>query len=305
MFFKKQSPTSLKTYTCLTKEEINTLQLKAKASQSSFYESLRSSNENMTGNLKSNIKGAGIDFEENKPYQAGADSRHINWRTFARTGDLYVNIYNEDKRPSTYLVLDQRLNMYFGTRKQLKIKQALKFSTYAILKALYQQQAVSGVQISDIPTWHNKYNSENSILGFIDSINQPPKNLLKNNNNNEPALNDILNKLQLKPGSELIIISDLHDINQQTTTILHNLSQHYKISIVHIQDPIETNLPSKGLFSIRNNPSSQLLELNCYNNIMTSQYEERVLEKFKQHIDNFQQMGINVLQCTTLDKGIE
>ena len=278
---------------------MNRIQKKAKNSHTSFTESLRSSCENMAGDLQSRKRGTGIDFEENKPYQPGSDSRNINWRTFARTQQLYVNIYNEDKRPSTYLVFDQRSTMYFGTRKQLKIKQALKFAIYALLRAMHQQQTVSGVQMAEKTIWHSIYSSSNSIHSFIDTLNTPPKP--ESNTDNTPALNDILSKLKLTDGAELIIISDLHDMNDKTTSSLYNLSRRYKITIIQIQDPVEINLPAKGFFNIQNYTDVTPIEINCNNKNITEPYSK----KMNEHFDNFKNkcasMGVNFQQYTTTD----
>ena len=235
--------------TCLSESEINALQIKAKHAPLSFSESTKTSAETMAGDLQSRIRGAGVDFEENKPYQSGSDSRHINWRTYARTQQLYVNIYNEDKRPSTYIVLDQRQNMYFGTRQQLKIKQALSFATYSVFRAMHQQQNVSGVQILNKPHWHSIYSGASSILSFIHELNTPRHN--HQSINTEPTLNDIINKLQLSDGAELIIISDFHDMDDETITRLYHLSRNFKINLLCIQDPIEVELPQKGQFDIQ------------------------------------------------------
>ncbi len=299
MLFKQISLTKNKDFTCLSENEIKHIQAKAKNSSTSFAESIRLSSENMAGDLQSQIRGTGIDFEENKPYQTGSDSRHINWRTFARTRQLYVNIYNEDKRPSTYLVLDQRSNMYFGTRKQLKIKQALKFAIYSILRAMHQQQTVSGVQIVSKPKWHTSYSSSSSILSFIDSLNTAYD--ISDTDITEPTLNDILNKLKLNDGAELIIISDLHDMNKQTISSLYTLSRRYKVSILQIQDPVEINLPTKGIFNIQNDSQPDMIELNCNNKNITTTYQQQISERFNNFKMQCTNMGVNFFRYSTID----
>jgi len=299
MFFKSSLTHKSGNYTSLSKSEINTIQKKAKNSHANFTESLRSSGENMAGDLQSRRRGTGIDFEENKPYEPGSDSRNINWRTFARTQQLYVNIYNEDKRPSTYLLFDQRSNMYFGTRKQLKIKQALKFAIYALLHAMHQQQTVSGVQMANETTWHTTYSNSNSILSFIDTLNTPSTAEIENTS--VPALNDILSKLKLTDGTELIIISDLHDMNEETVSSLYNLSQRYKITIIQIQDPIEINLPSKGIFNIQNDSDITPIEINCNNKSIIEAYYKKTNEYFANFKNKCTSMGISFQQYTTTD----
>lgn len=78
--YKSPNTNSLEV-SCLSESEINSLQIKAKHAPLLFTESTKTSAENMAGDLQSRIRGGGVDFEENKPYQTGSDSRHINWRT--------------------------------------------------------------------------------------------------------------------------------------------------------------------------------------------------------------------------------
>lgn len=293
----KQKSTDL---ICLSESEITTLQVKAKHTQISFFESTKTSAENMAGDLQSRIRGAGVDFEENKPYHPGSDSRHINWRTFARTRQLYVNVYNEDKRPSTYIILDQRQDMYFGTRQQLKIKQALNVAIYSIFRAMHQQQNVSGVQIKNKPQWHSVYSGANSVLGFIHEINAPFYN--QQNNTAQPALNDVINKLQLSDGSELIIVSDFHDMNDETMTRLYHLSRRFKVSLIQIQDPVEVELPHKGQFDVQYNQDSARLLMNCNNHAFTEAYKNTLHDDFSKYRSQCQNMGVNVISYLTTDK---
>lgn len=284
--------------TCLNEAEINALQQKSKNCQLSFSESIRTSSEFMMGDMQSQIRGEGIDFEENKAYLAGSDSRHINWRMYAKTQQLYVNIYNEDKRPSTYLVFDQRPTMYFGTRKQLKIKLALKFAVYSLLLAANQQHSTSGVQIGLKPTWHNSYSSSNSILSFIESLNRPCLDNI--NMDDTPSINDILNKLNLTDGAEVIIISDLHDMDDTTISCLYNLSRRFKISLVQVQDPVEKELPTNGIFNIQKNIHTDPIQLHCTKNIVNS-YQKEYRERFEDYKHKCLTMGVSFSRYTTTD----
>jgi len=283
----------------LSNDEVNIIQAKANKVALSYSKSNKVSAENMSGDLQSRIRGSGIDFEGNKPYQIGSDSRHINWRTYARTQQLYTNIYNEDKRPSLYLVLDQRRKMYFGTRKQLKIKQALNVAIHSIFSAIGQQHSVSGMQILNKPYWHSSYHGESSALSFIKSLNQAHLN--QKESLNEPALNDILNKLQLKEGAELLIISDFHDMNDQTIVGLYHISKKHKINLVRILDPIEVALPKQGKFNITADSGVETLQLDCNNITLKNNYKNKLEDDFKEYELQCRNMGVEINQCLTTD----
>ena len=283
---------------CLAPADINRIEQKAKSNRDIFSDSHKTSAENMAGDLQSRIRGAGVDFEENKPYQNGSDSRHINWRTFARTQQLFVNIYNEDKRPSTYIVLDQRSKMYFGTRKQLKVKQALNIAIYSAFNAMHKQQNVSGVQILTQPRWHSTYSGITSISSFVATINQP---LIVNDDiTAEPALNDILVQLQLGEGADLVIISDMHDMNNETVSILFALSQKYSVKVIQIMDPIELKIPEKGFYNISESPRSPVLAIN-FNKKISENYNHTIVNSFNTCRQQCSNMGIIFRQILTSD----
>ena len=283
---------------CLAAADINRIQQKARSNRDIFSDSLKTSAENMAGDLQSRIRGAGVDFEENKPYQNGSDSRHINWRTFARTQQLFVNIYNEDKRPSTYIVLDQRSKMYFGTRKQLKVKQALNIAVYSAFNAMHKQQNVSGVQILTQPRWHSTYSGATSISSFVATINQPL--IVNDDTAAEPTLNDILIRLQLSEGAELVIISDMHDMNNETVSVLYALSRKYSVKVIQIMDPIELKIPEKGFYNISESSRSPAIGIN-FNKRISQNYNHTIVNSFNTFQQQCNNMGIVFQQLLTSD----
>src|SRR5271156_6118780 len=72
------------------------------------------------GRRASHVRGRGLDFEELRGYVAGDDVRSIDWRVTARTKKPYVRVYSEERDRPTMLVVDQRINMFFGSRRSMK-----------------------------------------------------------------------------------------------------------------------------------------------------------------------------------------
>lgn len=69
--------------------------------------------------------GQGMDFESLRAYQPGEPSHLIDWRISARTPEPVVRIFREPAQRQCHIVLDTSDSMFFGTRRQLKITQAL------------------------------------------------------------------------------------------------------------------------------------------------------------------------------------
>lgn len=82
--------------------------------------------------------GADTDFEQIKDYIQGDEYRHINWKASARTHQLKVNVYQQDRSMPIYAIVDKGRMMQqsaFGnTFLELSINAALALSYVALKK---------------------------------------------------------------------------------------------------------------------------------------------------------------------------
>jgi len=84
------------------------------------------------GNYRSIFQGQGLDFKEIREYSANDDVRTIDWNVTARTGNLHVRVYEEERDNTVWLVLDVSPSMDFGsflnTKKEIMVKFAALIS---------------------------------------------------------------------------------------------------------------------------------------------------------------------------------
>lgn len=85
---------------------------------------LPESNGAWIGMFKSRKRGHGTDYDDLRPYCAGDDIRHIDWRASARTGDLHTRLYREEKEHRLSIVCDLRQCMFTGSQ-QLRATRAV------------------------------------------------------------------------------------------------------------------------------------------------------------------------------------
>ena len=76
----------------------------------------RLATDQMAGQYRSVFKGRGMSFEEVRPYQDGDDIRQIDWNVSARTGDLHVKLFVEERELTVFLLVDASRSARFGTR---------------------------------------------------------------------------------------------------------------------------------------------------------------------------------------------
>lgn len=92
--------------------------------------------------------GASLEFQDRRVYHAGDDVRHLDWRAFARTGELTVKLYREEVLPRLDLVLDVSASMGVGEQKP---QLALDLATFLAFAARRQGFAVRFIALADRP----------------------------------------------------------------------------------------------------------------------------------------------------------
>ncbi len=71
----------------------------------------------LTGLHKSPFHGFSVEFAEHRPYNTGEDTRHIDWRLYARTDRLFVKKYSEETNMRCHFLLDMSSSMYFPLKE--------------------------------------------------------------------------------------------------------------------------------------------------------------------------------------------
>lgn len=69
----------------------------------------------LTGQYQSAFRGLGLEFEEVREYRHGDDVRTIDWNVTARTGELYVKRYREERDLTVLLVVDLSSSTRIGS----------------------------------------------------------------------------------------------------------------------------------------------------------------------------------------------
>ncbi|HSB97975.1 MAG TPA: DUF58 domain-containing protein, partial [Spongiibacteraceae bacterium] len=112
-------------------------------------QSLKRAHSPLFGELRANLRGRGLEFEEVRSYQAGDDVRNIDWRVTARTGRPFTKLFREERERPSLLVIDQRQPMFFGSRTCFKAKLAAYYGALLAWAALQQGDRIGGLIIGN------------------------------------------------------------------------------------------------------------------------------------------------------------
>src|SRR5947199_10144092 len=66
-----------------------------------------------TGGHRSPFHGFSTEFRQHRPYRAGDDLKHLDWKLFARSDRLYTRQFRETTNFSVMLALDTSASMAF------------------------------------------------------------------------------------------------------------------------------------------------------------------------------------------------
>lgn len=206
----------------------------------------------LSGRYASRLRGRGLNFEELRRYLPGDDIRTMDWKVTARTRSPHVRVYTEEKDRAVLLVVDQRINMFFGTRNRLKSVTAAELAALGAWRAIDVGDRVGAVVFNDTdlvgirPQRSRK--TVMSILGTVVRMNHA----LGADIQVEPnagMLNRALEKtLRLAPHDVLVIvISDFFGVDEETERLTARIAEHNDVLGLLVHDPIRLQPPARRI----------------------------------------------------------
>lgn len=250
-----------------------------------------------SGAYLSRFKGRGMEFDEARPYQAGDDVRSIDWRVTARTGRTHTKIFREERERPIFISVDYRATMAFATRGVFKSVQAAKLAAILAWAAKSQGDRIGGQVFSDSGCLELKpHHGKHAVLRFLNTLVEPAYTL-----NDTMLLEHALSRLvqHARPGSRVYLISDFRGIDQGVENHLLKLSRHCEVVLIHIFDPLESQLPLSGQY--RFTDESRELVIDASDRSRVGLYQQRFMQQ-QRHLQRLsKRLKLSLLQCSTLD----
>ena len=284
----------------LDTKTLQQLQNSAKNSRFPIYQLNRQSAHKLIGEQISFYRGRGLEFDENRAYQAGDEPRMINWRLYARTGELFTKVFSEERRPEVYILADRRARMRFGSRRQLKVEQAAKISAYCFYQAQQQAMPVGGIVINETSVWCPPSANRSTGNDFLNELIAPCPPLAFDAS--QPKINESLHLLAEKvpTGSVLILISDFTDLDtNHSIALLNQLALRHSVTAMHIQDPVERELPATTDMQIDDPGREEPIRIDGRDAEKLSMYTRSIQQRNSELSTTFQQCGIPFSHCST------
>jgi uncharacterized protein (DUF58 family) len=226
------------------------LALEANARDLAFVQKARS-HQQLAGRMQSAMRGRGLTFEELRNYLPGDDIRSIDWRVTARTNKPVVRVYSEEKERLALIVVDQRVNMFFGSRRAMKSVTAAEAAMLCAWRILGSGDRVGGFVFNDEVSEETRpHRSRNAVIAFADRIAGQNRSL-RADNALAPApgqLDAVLRTVANIAHHDhlVVVISDFDGHTTATRDLLLQLSSRNDVICVLVYDPFLLELPKSG-----------------------------------------------------------
>ncbi len=257
----------------------------------------------LAGPNKANFRGRGIDFEEVRSYQPGDDIRTIDWRVTARTGTAHTKLFREERERPVLIVVDQRSNLFFGSRHCCKSVLAAQLASLLAWSALANGDRVGGLVFNE--QLHHEIRPRRNrktglaLLSQIDSCNRQLP-LPAGDSDGDDRLADILGSLRriVRPGSNVYLVSDFLGADTAAAREqLFRLAQHTEVTALSCTDPVETVLPPPGRYAVTD--GQRRAELSTADPKLRERYHRDQLRQREALARELQRLGIPLLQAST------
>ncbi len=253
----------------------------------------------LTGPVKSNFRGRGIEFEEVRFYQPGDDIRSIDWRVTARSGSAHTKLFREERERPVLIVVDQRDGMFFGSSHCFKSVLACHLGSLLAWSALANGDRVGGLVFNR--AGHRDVRPRRSrrtvlaLLSLFDAYNRTLPH-----DRGPAGFADMLGNLRrvARPGSSVFIVSDFSGAGEGLAPeYLYQLAQHSEITAVHCSDPLERELPRAGRYAVTD--GVQRSELQTADPAVRQRYREQFDGELRALGEYLGRLGIPLLQAHT------
>jgi len=263
------------------------------------------------GNRSTRMRGRGIEFEEVRQYQAGDDIRTIDWRVTARSGKPHTRVFREERERPTLLCVDQRQNMFFGSRTAFKSKVAAHIAALIGWATLEHGDRVGGLVFNDESHCDIRARRHRqTVLQLLNQLHQFNRALPVAAGTPSKPFEVVLKELQriAKPGYQLVLISDFHgwsdgrdgsreESSNECVKRITQLAQHCEMVAIGVYDPLEAELPPPGRYGVSDGIDRLLLDTHSAR--LRGNYRDAFQRQRHQLKQHFNRHGIAFLDIAT------
>ncbi len=209
------------------------------------------------GQYHSVFKGRGMNFEDVRAYNAGDEVRFIDTNVTARTGDLHVKNFTEERELTVVLLVDVSASGSFGSVSQSKREIAAEVASVLAFSAVGNRDKVGLLLFTDeIELFLPPLKGRGQVLRIIREVlyYQPT-----GRRTDLGAALEYLNRVVTRR-AVVFLISDFQ--SPDFSRPLAETSKRHDLVAVPVVDPLEEELPDIGRVSLEDAETGAIYEVN-------------------------------------------
>ena len=260
----------------------------------------RAVNDSLAGQYESVFKGRGMDFTGVREYQPGDDIRVIDWNVSARTNELHVKQFIEERELTVYLLVDASGSQSFGTQNRRKRETAAELAALLAFSAIENNDRVGLMMFTDEVESHlPPQKGRKHVLRVISEILDFEP---------ERRGTDLSGALQhlarmTKKRAVVFVLSDFLETDfERSLNIVH---QRHEVLPIVLSDPLERRLPKMGVVFYEDPETGRVIEVDTLNEQTRKAYRETMAERRQQRQRLFRKHRIDALEVSTDENHIE
>ena len=256
----------------------------------------------LSGRHASRLRGRGLNFEELRNYLPGDDTRNIDWKVTARTRKPFVRVYTEEKDRTVWLLIDQRMSMFFGSQWKMKSVVAAEATALAAWRVLASGDRVGALifddqEMSIVPPHRSQERVMEILRQVVDrnhalnveSVVVPDPGML----------NRALERVRALAHHDCLVclIGDGTGIDGDTRRHVTQLTAHNDVLSLFIYDPLEQSMPDAGRLVFTD--ALKQLDFNTGKKKLREAYQQNFTERLERMEATSRRHSIPILKVST------
>ena len=253
-------------------------------------------NSSFAGEYHAVFKGRGMEFDEVRPYQPGDEVRTIDWNVTARTGNLFVKRYVEERELTVMLLVDASASGQFGTVNRFKREIAAELAAVLAFSAITNNDKVGLLIFTDqVELFIAPRKGRRHVLRLIrDLLAFKPSGRQTNLKLGLETLNHML-----KRRSIIFLLSDFLAPPNSYSSVLQVSNRRHDIIAVTLGDPREQEWPNVGLVALEDAETGTVQWVDTGSRQWRQSFTERVDELATARERVFRKAKVDRINITT------
>lgn len=198
------------------------------------------------GGIVTRRRGRGSEIDDVRLWIDGDDIRHIDKNTTARTGQLHVRTFRDERERAVLLVADFRPAMLFGTRRAFRSVAAAEALAMVGWRAAAEGGRIGLLAVgTGDPVFARPKGGERAMSAVVGAMARAHADALGQADRADPPLDAALETAvgALPRGGHLILASGLDDPGERFDDVLKAARSRVSVTVLLIADAFERDAP--------------------------------------------------------------